>query len=147
MQNNSTFGSWRTSLRKILDLPLPFTRAVSFSVSVKFYHCSNDDGPFYGQNGFGTHSVRQYKFDGTCKQALDFENVINQNSLTAFTSLLASLLVFAALVYAGYPVSSVYQKFMGIATAAMMFSFVLSVLLYIKSLGVSDHQLAANSGA
>ena len=48
----------------------PFTR----TVSVKFYHCVNGDISFDRQNGFGTHSVHQCKFesdrDGTCKRTL-----------------------------------------------------------------------------
>ena len=35
--------------------------------AVKLYHCHNANGPFDGQIGFGTHSVRQCEFDGTCK--------------------------------------------------------------------------------
>ena len=42
----------------------PFTRTVSFSAIVKFYHCDNVDGLFDGKNGSGTHSVRQCIFDG-----------------------------------------------------------------------------------
>ena len=54
----------------------PFLRTVSrpASVTVKAYHSTNGDKPFDGQIGFGTHSVRQYKFDGdgggTCKWTL-----------------------------------------------------------------------------
>ena len=36
------------------------------SVTVKVYHCGNGDGLFDEQIGFGTHSVRQCKFDGDC---------------------------------------------------------------------------------
>ena len=49
-----------------------FTRTVSVTVPVTVLHCVNGDGPFDGQIGFGTHSVRQCKFDGdgTCKRIL-----------------------------------------------------------------------------
>ena len=38
------------------------------SVTVKVDHCADGDGPFDGQIGVGTHSVRQCKFDvdGDC---------------------------------------------------------------------------------
>ena len=42
----------------------PFTRTVSFSAIVKFYHGANVDGLFDRQNWSGTHSVRQCIFDG-----------------------------------------------------------------------------------
>ena len=66
--------------------------------------------------------------------------------ILAFISLLVSLVGFAALVYMGYPMSIVYKKFMKIATAAVIFSYVLSILLYIKSLNISDNETAADSG-
>ena len=40
------------------------TVSVPMSVTAKVYHCADDDGPFDGQIEFGTHSVRQRKFDG-----------------------------------------------------------------------------------
>ena len=45
-----------------------FTRAVSVptAITVNVYHCANGDGPFDRENGFGTHSVCQCKFDGDC---------------------------------------------------------------------------------
>ena len=42
----------------------PFTRTVSVSAIVKFYHCANGDGLFDGQHWSGTHSVRQCIFNG-----------------------------------------------------------------------------------
>ena len=45
----------------------PFTHTVSVTMSdkatVSVYHCTNSDGPFDRQIGFGTHSVHQCKFD------------------------------------------------------------------------------------
>ena len=38
----------------------------SVAVTVKVYQCTNGDGPFDGLIRFGTHSVRQCKFDGDC---------------------------------------------------------------------------------
>ena len=41
-------------------------RPVYNTVTVKVYHCANDEGPFDRQIGFRTHSVCQCKFDGDC---------------------------------------------------------------------------------
>ena len=46
----------------------PFTRSISMSVSVpvtiKVYHCVNDDRPLDRQTGFEKYSVCQRKSDG-----------------------------------------------------------------------------------
>ena len=43
-----------------VDIKGTFTRTVSvpMSVTVEVYRCTNGDGPFDGQIGFGTHSVK-----------------------------------------------------------------------------------------
>ncbi len=66
--------------------------------------------------------------------------------IAGLVSMMLSFVGFAALVFLGYPVSTVYKNFMKIATSAVLFSYLLSVLLYIKSLTAPSEQLAANSG-
>ncbi len=61
---------------------------------------------------------------------------------------MVSVSLFGTLVYLGHPVTVVYKLFMKIATSALIFSYGLSVLLYIKSFTVANHELAegGNSG-
>ena len=44
---------------------------ISFTVTVKVYHCSNGHGPFDGQIGFRTNSICQCKFDSDCDSDCD----------------------------------------------------------------------------
>ncbi len=59
-----------------------------------------------------------------------------------------SLVLFAGLVYLGYPVTYVYDKFLQLATTAVIFSTLLSVYLYLRTLNLSNAELAegGNSG-
>lgn len=62
--------------------------------------------------------------------------------------MLISFATFGLLVYFGVPVTIVYEKYIQLATTAICFSFLLSLYLYMKSLTVSDEELATggNSG-
>jgi len=56
--------------------------------------------------------------------------------------------VFGGLVYGGYPVAVIHDKFLQLATAALIFSIVFSIFLYIKACMAPKDQLASggNSG-
>lgn len=62
--------------------------------------------------------------------------------------MVVSLVGFAVLVYLGVPVHLAYQKFIQLATAAILFSYLLSVYLYMRALSAANQDLAegGNSG-
>ncbi|KAK7103881.1 delta(14)-sterol reductase TM7SF2-like [Littorina saxatilis] len=68
--------------------------------------------------------------------------------LNGFLALLVSLLAVGVGVYYKVPVTLVYKKFFKVMTTAVVFSFLLSFFLYIKSRFVPQSKLAApgNSG-
>nr|AIJ01350.1 lamin 2b receptor [Patiria miniata]AIK20547.1 lamin B receptor 2 [Patiria miniata] len=68
--------------------------------------------------------------------------------LNGFFAFIVSLILFGGLVYKKYPVTVVYDKFLPLLTAAMIFSLLLSVFLYVKARKASGHALApsGNSG-
>ena len=59
-----------------------------------------------------------------------------------------TIIMFAILVLLGFPVTYVYEKFLALATSSIIFSMVLSIFLYLRSLTVPKEQLAqgGNSG-
>ncbi|XP_059163052.1 delta(14)-sterol reductase TM7SF2-like isoform X2 [Physella acuta] len=60
-----------------------------------------------------------------------------------FFALVISLLMLGAAVYYKCPVTKVTEKFYKLMTTAIIFSFILSICLYIKSTFVSSQKLAA----
>ena len=54
-----------------------------------------------------------------------------------------SLVLFVVLVYLGYPVTVVYDRFIQLAVAATAFSYIMAGLLYIKALNAPNHALAS----
>ncbi|XP_071963096.1 delta(14)-sterol reductase TM7SF2-like [Antedon mediterranea] len=62
--------------------------------------------------------------------------------LNGFLAFFLSICAFAGLVYKGYPVTKVYDKFLPLMTASIIFSFVMSSLLYIRAKFVANSQLA-----
>ncbi|XP_033103942.1 delta(14)-sterol reductase TM7SF2-like [Anneissia japonica] len=65
-----------------------------------------------------------------------------QYRLNGFFAFFVSVAVFFGLYHKGYSVTVVYNKFLPLMTASILFSFVMSVLLYIKSMFVPNNQLA-----
>lgn len=67
---------------------------------------------------------------------------------TGFFALIVSLAMLMGAVYLKCPVTKVIDKFFKIMTTGVIFSFVLSIMLYIKSLFVPESKLApgGNSG-
>lgn len=65
-----------------------------------------------------------------------------------FTAMVITIIMFAILVLLGFPVTYVYEKFLALATSSIIFSMVLSIFLYLRSLTVPKEQLAqgGNSG-
>lgn len=63
--------------------------------------------------------------------------------LNGFVALVLSVLAFGASAYFGLPVTVLHKKFFKIMTTAVVFSFVLSIYLYIKSRYVSKSRLAS----
>lgn len=53
--------------------------------------------------------------------------------VTAFMSLVVTLIGFAALVYFKYPITILYEKFLAFVTTTLVISALLSVALYIKA--------------
>ncbi|XP_077994849.1 delta(14)-sterol reductase TM7SF2-like [Glandiceps talaboti] len=53
--------------------------------------------------------------------------------INAFYALLVSFVVFGVAVYYNYPVVILYNKYLQLATTAIMFSYLLSTYLYIKA--------------
>ncbi|XP_022081508.1 delta(14)-sterol reductase-like [Acanthaster planci] len=68
--------------------------------------------------------------------------------LNGFFALILSLIIFGGLVYKKYPVTVVCDKFLPLLTAALIFSLLLSVYLYLKARKAPGHALApsGNSG-
>lgn len=52
---------------------------------------------------------------------------------SGFFAFIASLLAFVGALYMKVPVTIVYDKFLQIATSAIVFSFVLAVIMYVKA--------------
>ena len=63
---------------------------------------------------------------------------------TGFIAFVLSGLALAAAVYFKLPVTIVVDKFFKFMTSAVIFSFTLSVCLYIKSFFVNKKKLASN---
>ena len=63
-------------------------------------------------------------------------------------SFVISMLTFAALVYAQFPVTILYDRFLAFLTSSLAFSAALSLCVYLKALGAPNHALAqgGNSG-
>lgn len=59
-----------------------------------------------------------------------------------FYAMLISLAAFGGAVYLGYPVKKVHDKFIALITMGTIFSFVMSVLLYIKARRGPNSKLA-----
>lgn len=59
-----------------------------------------------------------------------------------FYAMLISLAAFGGAVYLGYPVKKVHDKFIALITTGTIFSFVMSVLLYIKARRGPNSKLA-----
>jgi hypothetical protein len=67
---------------------------------------------------------------------------------SGFFALVVSLLAFGVAVYLKYPVQIVHKKFLQLITSGIVFSFILSILLYIKARRGPNANLApgGNSG-
>lgn len=63
--------------------------------------------------------------------------------VSGFFALVISLLMLGAAVYFKCPVTKVMDKFFRLMTTAVVFSFILSICLYVKSTFVSSKKLAA----
>lgn len=59
-----------------------------------------------------------------------------------FAALVISVIVFGVLVLFNVRVGFVHDKFLALATSAILFSFALSIFLYVKSFTVSEIELA-----
>ena len=68
--------------------------------------------------------------------------------LPGFIAFVVSLVLFGVLVMVGVPVNVLYRKFLSLAVSAILFSFALATLLYIRSFYVRPDELAkgGNSG-
>lgn len=53
--------------------------------------------------------------------------------ISGFFALIVSLMAFTGAVYMKYPIQIVHTKFIQLITSGIIFSFVLSLLLYIKA--------------
>lgn len=82
----------------------------------------------------------------------ELDVIVHPNSFvflfTGFFALVVSLMAFAGAVYLKYPVQVVHEKFIQLISAGIIFSFVLSLLLYIKARRGLNANLApgGNSG-
>lgn len=66
----------------------------------------------------------------------------------AFFAFVVSIMAFIAAAFLGFPLHIIYQKFLPLATTAMIFSLLLSIYLYVRSCSAANHDLAegGNSG-
>jgi lamin-B receptor len=65
-----------------------------------------------------------------------------------FAAFIISIVAFLLLAYLGYPLNVVYQKFLALAVTSILFSFVMSTFLYLKSFSAIQDDLveSGNSG-
>lgn len=70
-----------------------------------------------------------------------------QYRCNGFLSLLISIFGFLAAVHMGFPVSIIYDKFFQMMIFALIFSYISSILLYIKSWKVAPSKLAPNGNS
>ena len=61
---------------------------------------------------------------------------------SGFYALLISLAAFGTAVYLKYPVQKVHQKFLALITTGLLFSFLMSIVLYIKARRGPNSKLA-----
>ena len=97
------------------------------------------------------YKVKYFLLKIKYKQRLDTHMILSDIRyilFSAFINMVISVLAFAVLYYAGIPVHVVYHKFLPLATTAMAFSLLLSILLYLKAKTAPKDKLASggNSG-
>ena len=73
---------------------------------------------------------------------LTYSNIYYNFSFSGFFAYVVSFIALFAALYFEVPVTVVYDKFIPLMTSAILFSFVMSVLLYIKARLGPDSQKA-----